>query len=328
MSCQFEEMPAAAATAAARPGANAHNQTGSSPETSNNGEISPEPPSQDLLRRLEELENLVRRQSGQAMPLADPIPPRTPQLPLPAFYGSLDEPAGLPAFLATVFTPPDLHSTPQLAPNQSPSRADEYPAGEEPLTIPIGHLTPTGNLFSLVAIEKLIGEYPEDYFFQIESRRQRGPPLPSATLREMLGRLRTARDSTDRFLAAFWSEIHPHFPILEQERFSAFFSAVMENGPMSEADGALCLVIVALGQLISSEQPELPDDFNTEDGGDYFAAAYHILTREWLTSFDFELSLVSGLVYMAIYLCYVQSPLLSWRLVHMAATKLQTLVSW
>ncbi|KAJ4315828.1 hypothetical protein N0V84_008162 [Fusarium piperis] len=135
----------------------------------------------ELLRRIEELEYLVKKQNGDPAPIptVTDIPPHHTEMSLP----QLDQNDSL-AFLASMIDPPDVFPSTfpvTIHPEYSgfdwpPPNADE--SEDEPLTIPIGHLTPTSSLFSLEPIQKLIGEYPEDFFYQIESAREFVPDVP------------------------------------------------------------------------------------------------------------------------------------------------------
>lgn len=112
---------------------------------------------------------------------------------------------------------------------------DEEDEGE-PLTIPVGHLTPTGSLFALEPIQKLIGEYPEDYFFQIEGlrtyrpghRRSRGSAGNS--LRDDVDGLFLSKAYTDLLLTAFFTHVQPHFPIVYADAFVPFVDRVPGTG--------------------------------------------------------------------------------------------------
>ncbi|KAH7127614.1 hypothetical protein EDB81DRAFT_145494 [Dactylonectria macrodidyma] len=290
----------------------------------------------ELLRRIEELESLVKKQDSNPATIhtVTNIPPHDTHtdMSLP----QLDQNDSL-AFLASMIDPPDVFpsSFPMTIPPaleysgfdrfdwpQPNSDATE----EEPLTIPIGHLTPTSSLFSLEPIQKLIGEYPEDFFFQIESTREFVPDVVNGSFHDALTLLNLDKAHMDTLLSAFFTEIHPHFPIIDQSHFMAFFESTMSSAE-DETDTALCLTILALGRLACNRQACSPGNYTGDDGVDYSSLAYRTLTARWITSFGSDLSLALGLVYLAIYLCYLERPLHAWRLIHMASTKLQLIVS-
>ncbi|KAI6084258.1 hypothetical protein F4821DRAFT_175654 [Hypoxylon rubiginosum] len=311
------------------------------------------PSTDDLLRRLDELESLVRRQNTASASSLEQSLPRTPQMPqLPQFtnpplYGAVDDTSGLHPFLASIFTPPAVFPTPQ---SQHQMQAEHPPstqlgakqdapssdwistsvhgsADDEPLTIPIGHLTPTSSLFSLDPVKRLIGEYPEDYFFQIEAERYFQPEAQTGGPGGHLNVPNLDKDTVDNLLASFFSEIYPHFPILDRDWLRNFFDVVITDPSADEVDRALCFTILALGKLASNRQACSPGEYTDDDGVEYFSRAYHTLITRWITSFNFGLSLPSGLLYSAVYLCYLERPLHSWQLVHMASVKLQLMVT-
>lgn len=289
-----------------------------------------------MIRRLDELEKLVRERR-------DPTPPSEPaRNPEPQDSHYTNEPTenendpDISAFLSTLWGPPEI-PIPQPPPlsQSSPLVADVTgvqwsPSSGKPLTgsqnndefstIPIGHLTPTSSLFSLDQIKRLIGEYPEDFFFQIESTRYLDTPQPE-------GELYFEKSHSDALTSAFFAEIHPHFPILDPQSFGTFFNEIMFDGGGDESSRALCMIVLALGKLASNRQASSPGQYTDDDGIEYFARAYHRLTSQWLTSFNFNIPLASGLVYCAIYLCYLERPLHAWRLIYMASSKVQILAS-
>ena len=279
------------------------------------------------MRRIDSLESLIRQQieKTQSTDLAQLAPPLSLSRP----PGSIDDGSGL-GFLSSLMTPPDIFSTLQ-APTTLPDQPEDHSnatwdSREEPLTIPIGHLTPTGSLFSLEPIRRLIGEYPEDYFFQIESSRPFELDSPNGHLKQSCRLLNLDRPLADSLLAAFFSEIHPHFPILDPGPFTQFFYETIQDCTR-ETSVALCFVILALGKLASNRQARSPGDYTEEDGAEYFSLARNTLIMQWSTSFDPDFSLASGLVFSAIYLCYLERPLPAWKLVHMASTKIQIMVT-
>lgn len=242
-----------------------------------------------------------------------------------------------PSFFASHPTPPTTTSSWPLyhtSFSPAPIHDGDYPAEvsdaeqqEQPMTIPIGHLTTTGSLFSVDQIRSLIGEYPEDFFFQIEATHtieQQTPPS-----HEKIANILATMDSSQAaaVLENFFAEIHPHFPILDQASFTATFNSIVA-GTGNDIDAALCLIILALGELAGSLHTPAPGTTEQDEPGrEHFSIAYHIITTSWLNSFDLSTSLVTALVYAAIYLCYMSRPLQAWRLIHMASTKLQMIVS-
>ncbi|KAM0561260.1 hypothetical protein ACHAPJ_003138 [Fusarium lateritium] len=286
-----------------------------------------------LTRRIEELESMLRKQndvnSATAQVPVNGQPSQNMHVELPQLYQTDSL-----ALLNSILDPPGIF--PSTLPFNIPPMVQEshfdWPAptsdqvDDDPLTIPIGHLTPTSSLFALEPIQKLIGEYPEDFFYRIECTREFVPEDMSGSFQECLLMLNTNHSHTTTLLSAFFTEIHPHFPLIDKNDFLSFFESTM-IARTNETDVALCLTILALGRLACNRQACSPGQYTGDDGVDYFSLAYRILTTKWVTSFGVDLSLASGLVYAAIYLCYLERPLHAWRLVHMASTKLQLIAS-
>jgi hypothetical protein len=245
----------------------------------------------------------------------------------------LDHTDGL-TFLNSIIDPPEVFppTIPFGIPPMSQDNHFDWPpptseqVDDEPLTIPIGHLTPTSSLFALEPIQRLIGEYSEDFFYQIESTRDFVPEPMSGRFRDDLLLLNLDPAHTTTLLSTFFAEINPHFPLVDRREFTSFFESTMA-ARNDETDVALCLTVLALGRLACNRQACSPGQYTGDDGVDYFSVAYRVLTTKWITSFGADLSLASGLVYAAIYLCYLERPLHAWRLVHMASTKLQLIAS-
>ncbi|CAG9994394.1 unnamed protein product [Clonostachys byssicola] len=222
------------------------------------------------------------------------------------------------------FDDQSLKWTSSIAPSSGQTEDDE------PLTIPIGHLTPTSSLFTLEPIRRLVGDYPEDYFLQIEEARYFQPATFAGILAEGLASLDIDRSDSETYMSAFLLHVHPQFPIVDPDSFTTLYRRVMNDGDHSDdlddLDVALCLVIMALGKLISNRQACSPGHCSRDDGSDYFALAYNILTSRCISTFGFNLSLASGLVHSAIYMCYLERPLHAWRFTHMASTQVQMML--
>lgn len=204
-------------------------------------------------------------------------------------------------------------------------RPDTNSRGEHdaPITIPIGHHTSTGSLFALEPVRRWIGDYPRDFFYQIEMCRTSISELNSRhDLSLLLATLDFMGDATDDLIACFFTHIHPNFPILDKSAFIEFFHSTLRGDGREDADAAVCLIVLALGKLSSVDtQEDLA--INPSYGLEYFIPAYQILTTQWVSSFGTGLSLPTGLVLASIYMSCLARPLLAWRLVYMASGALQ-----
>lgn len=283
-------------------------------------------PQEELLRRIRELEDLLKehnhaRTGGQggdtpsslqrepfplqsSTPLSDPASASEPRLP---------SATALPQGIQPDSPPASNSQTHELALQIASNGNARLTTHEqdEPLIIPIGHQTATVSLFAAPRIRTLIGEYPTDFFYQIESQRSLD------TFAMELAALDFTRTTTDSLVASFFSRIYPDLPVLTKEFFYPVYDKVMNTGPTADSSTALVLVILALGSLAETS------DSQTSQSLAYFSAAHGILTAHWMTSFEASLTFPSALIYASVYLSYMVMPLRAWRLVQMASTSLQ-----
>lgn len=193
------------------------------------------------------------------------------------------------------------------------------------VTIPAGHLTTTGSIFTIQAIRRMVGDYPPDFFYQIESAQDFDvgvTPSFGQDLSMILGALDLRRDVTDRLVSNFFSQVHPHCPILDQDSFGGFFEKSLSGTCRNPADAALCLVVLALGsQPFAAATNDSAESMSIATT--YFEPAYRILTTGWVSSLGTTLSLPSGLVLCAVYLDRIVKPLAAWKLIYMASSTLQ-----
>ncbi|CAG9997173.1 unnamed protein product [Clonostachys byssicola] len=202
---------------------------------------------------------------------------------------------------------------------------DQADLDDTPLTIPVGHLTTTGSLFSLTPLRPLLGEYPEDFMMQIERRRVlKFGGRRTQSFEEELSFLDLSRESNQALIDAFFFYIYPNFPVLTPDIFRSIYEKVMEHDFRRDAESALCLAVLALGKfatnLSSTGNTESQDDLN---GMEYFSLAYEIAVVEWGASLGADVILPSTLVHGAIYLFHMARPLQAWKLVTLASSNLQ-----
>ncbi|OAA63760.1 hypothetical protein SPI_03923 [Niveomyces insectorum RCEF 264] len=198
----------------------------------------------------------------------------------------------------------------------------EEMAGVPPLTIPVKHKTSSSYLLSLPAMKALIGEYPTDLFFLLESRTS----LPHALSFEnglAAGPLPTIdHEVTDYLVSAFFSTAHECHPVLDEGTFRALYTRVLETGIDKSIESALCLVVLAVGAVAMSSSAG--DDFcNSPPGMEYMQHALPTLITLSSWSFSYSILLPQALVLASIYFAYIVRPLHSWRLIYSASTILQ-----
>ena len=200
-------------------------------------------------------------------------------------------------------------------------------SGIPPLTIPVQHRTSSSYLLSLPAVRSLIGEYPPDLFFLLESRS----PLPTCLNlqapwpHDVNSGLRVDLEDTDYLVSAFFSTVHPHHPILDEDTFRFTYSEFRKNyhqGPNASAESALCLVVLALGAVILGS-PDAHDFKTSPPGMEYMQHALPTLISLSAWSFSYNIMLPQALLLAGIYFAYLVRPLHSWKLIYSASTVLQ-----
>ncbi|THC99340.1 hypothetical protein EYZ11_001152 [Aspergillus tanneri] len=191
-----------------------------------------------------------------------------------------------------------------------------------PLTIPVKHKTSSSYLLRLPSMRALVGEYPPDLFFSLESRSYLPPELSLDSWAMPQSQADIRRDVADQLVSTFFSLAHPNHPILEQTEFQEIYARFLENGPDSSVASALCMVVLALGAVADS--PLKAADFkNSPPGMQYMQHALPTLISQSSWSFSYSLLLPQALVLASVYFAYIVRPLQSWRLVYSASTILQ-----
>lgn len=191
-----------------------------------------------------------------------------------------------------------------------------------PLTIPEKHKTSSSYLLGLPAMKALIGEYPTDLFFLLESRKRLPPELSFDKWQSPLPQVDIPRQLADELVSTFFSTAHTNHPILDQDEFYQVYSQFWESGPDSSIESALCMVVFALGTVAVSSSDH--DDFNSSPPGmEYMQHAMPTLISLSSWSFSYSLVLPQALVLASVYFAYIVRPLQSWRLIYSACTILQ-----
>lgn len=210
----------------------------------------------------------------------------------------------------------------------SPWQIEDYTIYQDvsslpPLTIPVKHKTSSNYLLSLPAMRSLVGEYPADLFFQMESRHPLPPEL-SFDGRPSYQNPIQVDDEVARGLAStFFATAHLSHPILDEEDFEPIFNKFIETGADSSVEAALCLVVCALGAVASATPEELSNLSLSPPGMEYMQQALPTLVAQSSWSFSYGIQLPQALVLASIYFAYIVRPLQSWRLIYSASTILQ-----
>ncbi|KLJ07812.1 hypothetical protein EMPG_16715 [Blastomyces silverae] len=175
-------------------------------------------------------------------------------------------------------------------------------------------------------IKSLVGEFPDDYFFSIESR-QVTPALGGTWIPSQVELPDIKRDVTDHLVDTFFSEVYPCHPILGRDEFFTMYENVMSDGLGFNLQSAFCLVVFALGDVASESEGVDPRVQYWEPALKYFRPALSILMAEAAFSFGSDLLLPQALIFGGICFAYLGKPLHSWKLIYMASTEVQLLLS-
>lgn len=195
-----------------------------------------------------------------------------------------------------------------------------------PMSIPPEHKTSSTYLLSLPQVRSLVGDYPPDLFFHLESNDNlpfesgcdstRGPEKPC-----QIDEVQAAE-----LVSAFFSSAHQQHPVLDENEFHGLYSRFLENGPDSSVESALCMVVLAIGEATITPADTLSLK-SSPPGMRYMHHALPTLLHQSSWSFSFSLVLPQALVLSSIYYAYIVRPLRSWRMVYSAATILQLQLS-
>lgn len=191
-----------------------------------------------------------------------------------------------------------------------------------PLTIPAQHNTSSNYLLSLPQMKALIGEYPTDLFFLLESRNELPPELSFDGWLTPLSQVHIDKETTDYLVTEFFSEAYHCHPILDHDTFQGIYSRFLEIGIDSSIESALCLVVFALGSVASSHQ-DSRDRAARPAGMEYMQLAMPTLMSLSSWSFSWDILLPQALVLASVYFAYIVRPLQSWRLIYSASTVLK-----
>jgi hypothetical protein len=191
-----------------------------------------------------------------------------------------------------------------------------------PLTIPVKHNTSSSYLLCMPEMKSLIGEYPIDLFFLLESRNPLPPELSFDGWLTPASRVHINKEITDYLVSTFFAEAYYCHPILDHDRFQEIYMRFLEVGVDSSVESALCLVVFALGSAALSP-PGSHDLATSPPGMEYMQSALPILMSLSSWTFSWTILLPQALVLSSVYFAYIVRPLQSWRLIYSASTILK-----
>ncbi|KAJ4154216.1 hypothetical protein NW765_014963 [Fusarium oxysporum] len=121
----------------------------------------------------------------------------------------------------------------------------------EPMNIPAEHKTSSSYLLGLPAVKMLVGEYPTNLFFLLESQSPLPPELSPEQSQNPLPPFQIERSVLDHLVATFFSSVHVSHPVLDQAEFTEIYERFLDKGADSSTESALCMTVFALGAVSS-----------------------------------------------------------------------------
>lgn len=196
------------------------------------------------------------------------------------------------------------------------------------MIIPLPHPTTTGSLLQVPVVRSLLGAYPADFFFRIESRRDVPDELNLSLCDSAPVDLPVVGPDEMRLLSGhYFRSVHTQHPILDRDAAMSWLEGLVSRGLEPQPESALALVILSLGAAVSEEPPPRPGLWLP--GIRFFTPALQTLLNYWPKSFTPSVALTQALFLAAVYYNYLVSPLQAWRLSHMASTSAQSIwIQW
>ncbi|SPO06744.1 uncharacterized protein DNG_09438 [Cephalotrichum gorgonifer] len=268
--------------------------------------------SREILARLRHIEMMLDSQAHAVASLSSELQNRRAQEDVQGT--SPQSLASSQPSIARHLNAPNLAWTPGYDPQNS--------ATLPPMDIPVKHKTSSNYLLGLPAMKALVGEYPKDLFFLLESRHALPPQLSFETLQGTPPELQITRELADYLVSTYFSTVHANNPILDEASFRNLYLSFLKNGVDSSVEWALCLVVFALSTVVTAS-PESTDFSASPPGMQYMEHALPILLSLSSWSFTYSIVLAQALVLASLYFAYIVRPLQSWRLIYSASTIIQ-----
>ncbi|KAF5589989.1 C6 finger domain-containing protein [Fusarium pseudocircinatum] len=172
----------------------------------------------------------------------------------------------------------------------------------------------------------LVGEYPTNLFFLLESQSPLPPELSPEQSQNPLPPFQIERPVLDHLVATFFSSVHVSHPVLDQAEFTEIYERFLVKGADSSTESALCMTVFALG-AVSGQPIGSCHPFTSPNDTEYMKYALPTLMLRSLWLFSFDLTLAQALVLASVYFAYIVRPLHSWRLIYLATNLLQLKLS-
>jgi hypothetical protein len=183
--------------------------------------------------------------------------------------------------------------------------------------IPKGHTTVATTLLSVPEVRDILGEYPRDFFYNIEENQ----PLPdslkiSQDVRRGWPPLR--QETLNILVDSYFRNVHPHHPLFSPFTFSIWQSKLLNKKTIEEPEAAICLVVYALGSLTSARAADSSDEAL---GLHFFKPALDMIIHNYTWSFRPDLTICQALLLAGSYFSHLGRPLHCWRMACFASHK-------
>ncbi|KAF4336067.1 C6 finger domain protein [Fusarium beomiforme] len=277
----------------------------------------------EIISRLKDIKDILAEQQQQLTVLSS-LNASHPASRVGLAHGVMSNTSdGSPSSVSMHGTQPIDNDSPQFATHmRKQSDAD----ASEPMNIPAEHKTSSSYLLGLPAVKMLVGEYPTNLFFLLESQSPLPPELSPEQCQTSLPPFQIDRPFLDHLVASFFSSVHVSHPVLDQAEFTIIYERFLDKGADSSTESALCMTVFALG-AVSSLPTGSSDTQSSPAGTEYIKYALPTLMLRSLWLFSFDLALAQALVLASVYFAYIVRPLHSWRLIYLATNLLQLKLS-
>lgn len=188
--------------------------------------------------------------------------------------------------------------------------------------IPKDHATLASTLLAFPRPRRLLGDYPRDFFFQLEETL----PLPGG-LDNVHSETRTwpslKPEVLDNLAGNYFQHVHPHQPLFTQQSFHLWQDRLLQAQNTDEITAAICFCVYALGTVCM-----LSEDTGGDEalGLEYFQPALRTILHHAIWSFRPNIATCQALLLAASYFSHIGRPLQSWRMAHHGSRIFLTLV--
>ena len=223
------------------------------------------------------------------------------------------------------------HQALPSAPGYTPPAAESFrsfldteglpPNDSAQFLIPSGHTTSLSSLLAMAQARHLVGDYDQDFFFEIESRQPLPPQLD--LLHVSQPSWPPLNPSTISSLAEnYFAVVHPHLPLFSKQSYRAWEATIYENGPSEFLESAICYSVWALGALVSRDAGTLSPEEQAERDSlalTFFQPALRLTLYHSIWAFKSSLDICQALLLVASYFSYTGRPLHNAKMVSLAA---------